>query len=99
MKRVVGLPGEEVKMNSEGTIFINGEKIERPTRLAHLKYLCYGFLSDDRSVECGAGYFVLGDDTVDSLDSRFEGPVPPDQLIGRAWYILAPSERKGPVLQ
>jgi signal peptidase I len=95
MKRVIGLPGERVGMRRGGRIFIDGREIHLPEQLGFLKYFPYGNLLDNEYVPCGDGYYVLGDYSRDSVDSRFNGPVRPDQLIGRAWLILAPSPRRG----
>jgi signal peptidase I len=94
MKRVVGLPGEKIQMRREGRIVINGEEIAVPEPLAFLKYFPFGNLVENKSVDCGDGYYVLGDDSVDSDDSRFNGPVRPAEMVGRAWLILAPAEHR-----
>ena len=52
-------------------------------------------MSDGKTVECGDGYFVLGDYSLDWDDSRFNGPVPPGDVIGRPWVILAPASHRG----
>jgi signal peptidase I len=95
MKRVVGLPGEEIQMRRGGRIFIDGREVPPPERLDFLHYFPFGKLIQDQVVDCGEGYFVLGDDSRDSDDSRFNGPVPPERLIGRAWVILGPAGRRG----
>jgi signal peptidase I len=95
MKRVVGLPGEKVQMRRDGQIVIDGQPVERPAELGFLHYFAIGNILLDRSVECKEGYYVLGDNSRDSEDSRFTGPVMPDQLIGRAWLIVGPSGRRG----
>ena len=46
-------------------------------------------------MDCGDGYFVLGDDSRDSDDSRFNAPVSPGDVVGRAWLILAPENTAG----
>lgn len=94
MKRIVGLPGEEVVLK-ENRIFIDSREIARPRQLEALRYLGYGNLSNGRAVACGNGYYVLGDDSRDSYDSRFEGPVPAEAVRGRAWLILWPFSRMG----
>ena len=94
MKRVAGLPGEQFGMRRGGRIFIDGKEIHPPEQLAFLKYFPFGNLLDNEAIPCGDGYYVLGDFSRDSDDSRFNGPVRPDQLIGRAWMILAPSSRR-----
>lgn len=50
---------------------------------------------EDRVVDCGEGYFGLGDDSMDSDDSRIEGPIPPNWIVGRAWLIVQPWARFG----
>ena len=95
MKRVVGLPGETVQMKPDEQLVINGEPIELPEGLGFLHYCPYGNLVSGKSVACKDGYFILGDNTRDSDDSRFNGPLPPDQMIGRAWLIVATGEHRG----
>ncbi len=95
MKRVIGLPGEHVAMRRDGQILIDGRSVERPAALLSMRYLPQGTLMAEKSAACGDGYYVLGDCSADSDDSRFNAPVRPDQLIGRAWLILAPGGRRG----
>jgi signal peptidase I len=95
MKRVVGLPGEQVQMLRGGRIFIDGRQIEPPAELDFLDYFPFGNLTAGKTVDCGAGYYLLGDYSLDSDDSRFNGPLPPEKLIGRAWLIVGPSGRRG----
>jgi signal peptidase I len=95
MKRVVGLPGEHVQMRRDGGIVIDGQSAELPAQLSFLHYFPFGNVLLDQSVPCKEGYYVLGDFSRDSDDSRFNGPVMPEQLIGRAWMIVGPSGRRG----
>lgn len=97
MKRVVGLPGETVSLPDVAQLHINGKKVERPERLAFLQYLPAGNLTNGRSVATGDGWYVLGDQIRDSLDSRFEGPVPKSQIVGHAWLRIWPPSRFGVV--
>lgn len=91
MKRVVGLPGETVALR-DGRIEIDGEPVERPASIRDIEYLPYGRLKRSRQAPCGTGYFVLGDDSRDSWDSRFEGPVPAERILGRALAVVWPAE-------
>ena len=91
-KRVIGLPGENVSI-VDHQVCINGEPIDRPASLQWLSYYAYGNLRKGQSVDCGNGYYVLGDSSDDSYDSRFEGPVPPDRIVARGWMILRPLKR------
>lgn len=54
-----------------------------------------GSVPAEEKVPCGDGYYVLGDEPIDSDDSRFNGCIEPSCLIGRAWLILAPADRRG----
>lgn len=94
MKRVVGLPGESVSM-PQRTPIIDGELCALPEELAYVRYWALGNLFGNREVQCGQGYFVLGDDSRDSQDSRFEGPVMPERVRGRAWLRIWPLHRLG----
>jgi signal peptidase I len=96
MKRVAGLPGENVQMIRPGELLVNGQPVECPASLDH-KYLRFGNLTDGKPVPCGDGYYVLGDDLKDSDDSRFNGPVPAKRIFGRAWLIVWPTTRFGRV--
>ena len=94
MKRVAGLPGENIQMLRDGQLLIDGQPVECPESL-DLKYLRFGNLAEGKAVSCGDGYYVLGDDLKDSDDSRFNGPVPRHRIMGRAWLIVWPMSRVG----
>ena len=97
VKRVVGLPGESVSMPNRGPLRIDGQIIEQPAAIADLRYLPYGNLLGTKPVPCNDGYYVLGDDTRDSDDSRFEGSIKAGRILGRTWLIIWPWERIGTV--
>ena len=89
-KRIVGLPGERISLRS-GVLCINGKPIPIPARLAYLHYYPLGNLDGGKEVACGSGYYVLGDDSRDSDDSRYEGVLTADRFTARAWLILGPT--------
>ncbi|MEO8495194.1 MAG: signal peptidase I, partial [Planctomycetota bacterium] len=95
MKRVFGLPGETIQIPTRGKIFIDGKELVVPPALSFLEHRAYGNLTGGQEFKCESGYYVLGDDTVDSDDSRFNGCVLPQEIVGRAWMILAPASRRG----
>jgi len=93
-KRVVGLPGELISLQ-DMHVAINGSLMPIPASLGFLKYYSYGQLFRGKQAPCGNGYFVLGDDSRDSDDSRFEGPVQWSNVRGRVWLRVWPPSRIG----
>jgi len=95
MKRVVGLPGETISLPDVGKLHIDGKLMDLPERLSFLQYLPSGNLMNGKSAAAGEGWYVLGDYVRDSLDSRYEGPVPRSRIVGRAWLRVWPLSRFG----
>ena len=93
-KIVVGLPGERISIRTNG-ICINGTALSRPKELQPVKYYDYGSLANGREVECGQGYFMLGDSSRDSFDSRYTGLVTKERFRGRVWCIVSPRAHAG----
>lgn len=92
MKRVAGLPCESVSL-AEHAININGSPVAAPGEVRAVKYLAFGNLHGGKSCPCGDGYYVLGDCSSDSQDSRFDGPLAKKRIMGRAWLIIWPPSR------
>lgn len=95
MKRVIGLPHEAVSMNKAEALMIDGKELTRPKSIEHIKYYRYGKLNSFTPVETGDGYFVLGDDSKDSDDSRYNPPLRMEQISARPWLIVWPLSRFG----
>lgn len=88
VKRIIGLPGETVSME-EGRVLINGEEIEEP-------YLTYRSSDSHPPLTLNEEeYFVLGDNRVNSSDSRLFGPIPRHVIRGQALAVLFPPSRWG----
>jgi signal peptidase I len=85
VKRVIGLPGETVDVH-DGRVWINGNKLQENYTLgrteAPTQYqltVPYGGLPYKIPENC---YFVMGDNRENSLDSRFWGCVPRNDILG-----------------
>ena len=90
IKRVIGLPGETIHIE-DNRVFVDGVPIDEP-------YLAAVEMADDGPFEVGPEeVFVMGDNRNFSFDSRGFGPVPMDDLIGRAFVIIWPVEHFGDV--
>lgn len=94
VKRVIGLPGERIKIVNK-KVYINNEPLNEP----------YTFFKDpniqtsyrDNFPEFTVPenfYFCMGDNRDNSYDSRFWGPVPADFIIGKPWRIYWSYESK-----
>lgn len=90
IKRVIGLPGETVELR-DGRLFVEGVRIREPYLKGAVDTRDYGPVK----VPEGA-LFVLGDNRLNSNDSRFGlGFVPLDKVVGRAFAIVWPPSRVG----
>ena len=83
IKRVVGLPGEDVEVRS-GAVFINGRQLEESYIHDRPRYSFNKRRVPDNE------YFVLGDNRNNSYDSHVWEWLPKDYLIGRAWVSYWP---------
>ncbi|HEY76087.1 MAG TPA: signal peptidase I [Thermoflexia bacterium] len=90
IKRVVALPGEEVAVQ-EGHVIIDGRPLEEPWSVQ------VGGADLPPTTVPPDHVFVLGDNRPHSNDSRTFGPVPIDQIVGRAWLIYWPLDQVGRV--
>jgi signal peptidase I len=92
IKRIIGLPGEEVTFG-DGNVFINGELL--PEDYIQDRTRC-GARSDNCDVVVPEGYvYVLGDHRSNSSDSRVFGPVPVGNIVGKAWVSYWPVDDVG----
>ena len=87
VKRVVGLPGDTVEIR-DGYLYINDEKQDEPYINDEYRN---GWLNtfDPYTVPEGE-YFVLGDHRNNSNDSRSQGAISRDMIVGHARTVLYP---------
>ena len=94
IKRLVGLPGEQLEI-SNGTILINNRATSKDSVIRERYYYNRGdFGREGQVLEIPADtYFALGDNSISSRDSRYWGFLPRKYLIGKAFLIYWPPRR------
>ena len=107
IKRVIGLPGDTVSCCSvDGQVFVNGQPLDEPYVIRDSPLDengggandCRSRQFDEVVVQPGH-MFVMGDHRLVSQDSRCQGQVPIENVIGRAFVIVWPNNRWGSLSQ
>ncbi len=94
IKRIIGMPGETVRIDDEGTIYIDGEVLDESYGRETIRNPGRAYqeitLAEDE-------YFVLGDNRNNSADSREPsvGNIHRRDIIGRAWVRIWPLNKFG----
>jgi len=100
IKRIIGLPGDKISLD-DGSVYVNGKRIDEPYvrtidgKPVPTEPFDNGLpwsLKTPYTVPANS-YFMMGDNRIDSGDSREFGPVPKDDVIGEAFFIYWPPRR------
>lgn len=94
VKRLVGLPGDRVEIK-DGHIYINDQLLDYPEVFTEMTYYNHGYFGQENHqiIVPDDMYYVLGDNSGVSKDSRFWGFVPKDNMIGTVSIIYWPLNR------
>lgn len=93
IKRIVGLPGEKVKIQDQ-KLYIEDKILEGYPQFETIEFA--GKAAEEITLEKDE-YFVLGDNLKESEDSRSNivGNIKKRDMIGSIWFIISPKEHQG----
>lgn len=88
IKRVIGLPGDTVRLTLT-SVYINNVELDEP----YIAQAPYGYPEnpEPETIQLGPDqYFVMGDNRTNSQDSRYFGPITQREIIGKAEFVVWP---------
>lgn len=92
IKRVIGVPGDWIEIDTDGTVYLNGEKLDEP----YVEQKALGECDLEFPYQVPQEqYFVIGDMRESSIDSRNTviGCIPKDQIVGKVFFRVWPFSR------
>lgn len=97
IKRIIGLPGEAVKVEA-GKVYINGKLLEEKYLSPNLYTSSGAYLSEGKEITVPQNNFIVfGDNRIASSDSRSWGLVSKDKIRGKAFFIYWPPQSFGTI--
>ena len=103
IKRLTGLPGETLRI-CNGRLYADGEVVDEPEtfvrQFENERYSKYANVAifDSCRAELTLGdneYLMMGDNTFHSLDGRFFGGVPGENILGIGFFVPWPFSNRG----
>lgn len=92
IKRIIGLPGEYIEYK-DNKLYVNGKYVKE--NFSHKETSDYSIEELDETKVPENSYFVLGDNRVNSKDSRIIGFIPKEQILGKTSLTVFPFSRFG----
>ncbi len=93
VKRFIADGGESVQIK-DGGVYVDGKRLEGEPMKNFFYYSRGEYGQEDKPVEVPKGnFYVLGDNSPNSMDSRYWGFVPDRNLVGKAFIIHWPLNR------
>ena len=92
IKRVIGVPGDWIEIDTDGTVYLNGEKLDEP----YVEQKALGECDLEFPYQVPQEqYFVIGDMRESSIDSRNTviGCIPKEQIVGKVFFRVWPFSR------
>ena len=89
IKRVIGLPGDWIEIDSDGTIYLNGDKLDE----SYVQQKALGECDLEFPFQVPQEqFFVVGDRRDSSIDSRNSliGCITKDQIVGKVFFRVWP---------
>jgi len=81
VKRIIGVAGDSIYLKG-GSVYVNGRRLNEPYLEVSTPTYPYG-RTQEQLVVCGKNqYFVLGDNRMNSADSRTYGPITRNSILG-----------------
>lgn len=94
IKRVIGLPGEQVQI-IDHSYYVNGKKLIEPYIPPENITTPEAYIGDHPIMLGPDEYFVSGDNRPHSSDSRGWGPIHKSEIVGRGFFRYWPLDRIG----
>ena len=92
VKRVIGLPGDWIEIDTDGTVYLNGDKLDEP----YVQQMALGECDLEFPFQVPQEqYFVIGDMRESSIDSRNSliGCILKDQIVGKVFFRVWPFKK------
>ncbi len=97
IKRIIGLPGDTVKLE-KNAFYVNGQIVEEPYLPSDMIIFGGSYLQEGAEIIVPPGeYFVSGDNRPHSSDSREFGPIPMEDFIGTVFFRYWPFSQLGAI--